>query len=81
LNVTQLLNDCAEKLKLYRAAHSEEYLGGVEYTELQKQIAAMLDHGVHCSTCQCANVHEGKHVPGNSMSRSWHKSAPNGPPK
>lgn len=31
-----------EKLALYRAAHSGEYLGGVEYTELMRRIDAVL---------------------------------------
>lgn len=39
----QLLMDCAEKLNLYRAQHSGEYIGGGEYTELQKRIVATLD--------------------------------------
>jgi hypothetical protein len=39
----QLLMDCAEKLNLYRAQHSGLYVGGVEYTDLQKRIARTLD--------------------------------------
>jgi hypothetical protein len=35
-----VLEACAEKLALYRAAHSGEYVGGVEYTDLQARIAA-----------------------------------------
>jgi hypothetical protein len=32
-----------EKLRLYRAGHSGEYIGGVEYTSLMKQIDDVLD--------------------------------------
>ena len=39
------------------------------------------EQGQHCTTCQCAAIHEERHVPGNPMSRAWHKNAPNGPPK
>ena len=38
----RLLMDCAEKLNFYRAQHSGEYVGGVEYTELQRRIVAAL---------------------------------------
>jgi len=38
-----LLMDCAEKLNLYRAQHSGKYVGGVEYTELQRRIVKALD--------------------------------------
>lgn len=38
--LSQLLWDCAYKLQRYRVAHSGEYVGGVEYTELQRRIAA-----------------------------------------
>lgn len=38
-----LLMDCAEKLNLYRAQHSGEYIGGVEYTALQRRIVKALD--------------------------------------
>ena len=31
-----------EKLELYRAQHSGEYVGGVEYSELMQQINAAL---------------------------------------
>ena len=39
------------------------------------------EQGQHCTTCQCAAMHDERHVPGNPMSRAWHKNAPNGPPK
>lgn len=38
-----LLMDCAEKLNLYRGQHSGEYIGGVEYMELQRRIVKALD--------------------------------------
>jgi len=39
----QLLMNCADKLQRYRHEHSGEYIGGVEYTELQRRIVAALD--------------------------------------
>lgn len=38
-----LLLCCAEKLRCYRKGHSGEYVGGVEYTELQRRIERMLE--------------------------------------
>jgi hypothetical protein len=39
-NLIQLLQDCKHKLELYRAQHSGEYVGGVEFTELIRRIDA-----------------------------------------
>jgi hypothetical protein len=50
------------------------------FVELIEKLAPRPD-GLHCATCQCAKLHEERHVPGNKLSRSWHKNAPNGPPK
>lgn len=35
-----LLIDCSLKLRMYREQHSGNYVGGVEYTELQRRIHA-----------------------------------------
>ena len=40
-NVIGLLENCKYKLRLYRADHSGEYIGGMEYTELIQQINDM----------------------------------------
>jgi hypothetical protein len=37
-----LLSDAGEKLSLYRKAHSGEYIGGAEYTDLMQRIIAAL---------------------------------------
>lgn len=37
-----LLASAREKMELYRSAHSGEYLGGMEYSELKRQIDAAL---------------------------------------
>jgi hypothetical protein len=41
--LSQLLLDCADKLSRYRYEHSGAYVGGIEYTELQRRIARALD--------------------------------------
>ena len=41
--IRELLMDCADKLLRYRREHSGEYVGGVEYMELQRRIVAALD--------------------------------------
>jgi hypothetical protein len=41
-SMRQVLIDCKEKLRLYRAQHSGEYVGGVEYMELMRRIDAAL---------------------------------------
>lgn len=43
IQLRQLLMDCADKLIRYREQHSGEYIGGVEYMELQKRIVAALE--------------------------------------
>jgi hypothetical protein len=43
VDLGQLLLDCTEKLSRYRYEHSGAYVGGVEYTELQRRIAMALD--------------------------------------
>ena len=40
-NLTQLLQDCADKLSLYYRRDSE-YVGGVEHAELQRRIKAAI---------------------------------------
>lgn len=40
--VREALTNAREKLKLYRAQHSGEYIGGMEYTSLIRQIDAAL---------------------------------------
>jgi hypothetical protein len=35
--------DCADKLLRYRERHSGEYIGGIEYMELQKRIVEALE--------------------------------------
>ena len=42
-NVIGLLESCKYKLKLYRAEHSGEYIGGAEYTALIQQINDMIE--------------------------------------
>lgn len=43
--LAQLLRDCAQKLRFYRAEQGNpgEYVGGVEYTELQRRIERALE--------------------------------------
>jgi hypothetical protein len=36
--LAQLLSFCEQKLRLYREAHGGEYVGGMEYTALQRRI-------------------------------------------
>lgn len=43
--LAEVLTQAREKLKLYRAVHSGEYLGGVEYSELMRRIDEALDFG------------------------------------
>ena len=38
MRLRDLLGDCRTKLTFYRKAHSGEYLGGVEYSELMHRI-------------------------------------------
>jgi len=40
-DIVGLLENCKYKLRLYRAEHSGEYIGGTEYSELIKQINDM----------------------------------------
>lgn len=41
-DVAVLLEQCREKLRLYRKQHTGEYVGGVEYTLLDKQLEQLL---------------------------------------
>lgn len=41
--VVQIIDDAKTKLGLYRKQHSGEYIGGVEYTDLQQRLSAVKD--------------------------------------
>jgi hypothetical protein len=43
MTMRQVLLDCKEKLELYRAQHSGEYVGGVEFTRLMRKIDQALE--------------------------------------
>lgn len=61
--IANLLSFCEQKLRLYRDAHSGEYIGGMEYTALQRKIgAAVKELGSQTSKCLACGADLGVRV-------------------
>ena len=43
MTLEQLLIACRTKLQLYRDAHSGEYIGGMEYSALRRELDAAIE--------------------------------------
>jgi hypothetical protein len=82
--MTALLIARAQLESLKTLFEAEGATGSAHYLGTVHALAELDKAGqVHCATCQCAKLpsQDERHVPSNNRSRSWHRNAPNGPPK